>query len=868
MWRRLCPKYSAFLLFLLAAAMVSLSLEPAISAFNAQPVAGIYIDAPFVQGTYATGPGVLKENFDTLTDGSSPCPFSSAIGDFSGSAAGGCHVYLNEAFSASSDISTSSNDGTITTFMSGGGLDDAAISVQFATPQKYIGFWWAAGSAGNKVSFYSGSTKVATLNVNQVDSKIGDFPTDYLASTESITSMDGQSYPTKYYFGNPRGYPTLQPTAPTDPAYVPQEKFAYIHTFALNGAAFTSVLFEGKNFEIDNVATSSDDVAISPSLVKIQELIPMEVAFDSNGAGQDPTSVTISFGDEITLPEAPTFSGRIFQGWFDSSSGGTKLGNPEDIYTPSIAGDLVIYAQWQVPPTPTIWLRVTASDSSHDTVTALINPLASSPESPDSNSVTNNLYTLPSDALEIDLWIEDVWNDNFSNYQFEAYMDNFYPSGGASASRYSVATPTPGDSSGLQVNVLPHLNPSNIVDNASLIQGLNHFSLQTFGGSTNYIFVVQLNLPEPDPTPSPSPSSSDSSSPTPSPSPSESSSPSPTPTPTPTPTPEVQLIPGITWQPEDMYVGEKVGPSQLNAKFSVAGSAIYSAAEGDTPEIGDKTVEVVFTPNDRSRYMVLSTSRTFKVLPKIIPSNSPTPTPSSVSTPTITPKPTTVKISQLKKIATIYFNTNEYFLDSKDRQDLLSASRLISRSKATVVYIEGNTDVKKGVDNMQLSRARAESVSNRLHQLIAKPTLNRMWFAASRPASPGINKASLALNRRVDIYIPMVIEKPIEEVSATSSNAISIAFPTISFNRNDYFLDASDRKILKEIAIQASSKKCFKISLVGTRDQSSGAPNLTIASNRITAAKNYLREIFPAFKFVLEKIEISSVREVRISCTN
>lgn len=216
----------------------------------------------------------------------------------------------------------------------------------------------------------------------------------------------------------------------------------------------------------------------------------------------------------------------------------------------------------------------------------------------------------------------------------------------------------------------------------------------------------------------------------------------------------------------------------------------------------------------------------------------------------------------------IYFNTDEYFLDKEDRSRISAAAQEIKGASANVVYIEGNTDEKKGVDNVWLSRARAEAVSKFLHNLVAKTTLNRMWYADKRPVALGITREDLALNRRVEIFIPVTVEKLVATSSPTSKEKVSKSFSPIAFNRNDFYLDAYDRSKLKTIAGQVAALGCLQISLVGTRDGSKGATNQTIAFDRVKAVRKYLHDIYPALRFVSEKVEISSEREVRISCTN
>jgi outer membrane protein OmpA-like peptidoglycan-associated protein len=143
-----------------------------------------------------------------------------------------------------------------------------------------------------------------------------------------------------------------------------------------------------------------------------------------------------------------------------------------------------------------------------------------------------------------------------------------------------------------------------------------------------------------------------------------------------------------------------------------------------------------------------------------------------------------------------------------------------------------------------------------------------MWFAASRPAVPNITKADLTLNRRVEIFVQERSANSNIEVNKIPVASISKQYSSITFNRNDYFLDAKDRTSLKNTVRDAAENKCIIFSLIGTRDQSSGSNNSSIAEDRINAVRSYITSIYPKIQFKNVQVQTSSVREVRISCSN
>lgn len=340
------------------------------------------------------------------------------------------------------------------------------------------------------------------------------------------------------------------------------------------------------------------------------------------------------------------------------------------------------------------------------------------------------------------------------------------------------------------------------------------------------------------------------------------------PSPSPSPSPIIQsiplqqeiLVPGITWEPLNLISGEMVGNNQHNATFTVPGTAIYSISKGTKPAVGTVAITVTFTPIDQNRYYVLSTSRTFQVIENLNSS-------SNQNNPVVSIPETTAK-SELVRIGIVYFNTNEYFLDIQDRKSLGLIASKIADVGASVVFIEGNTDAKKGVDNVWLSKSRAEAVSSFLQKKFNPPAYNRMWFAASRPAVPNITKADLMLNRRVEIFVQKRSANSNIEVNKNPVTSISKQYSPITFNRNDYFLDAKDRTSLKNTVRDAAETKCIIFSLIGTRDQSSGSNNSSIAEDRINAVKSYITSIYPKIQFKNVQVQTSSVREVRISCSN
>jgi outer membrane protein OmpA-like peptidoglycan-associated protein len=227
-----------------------------------------------------------------------------------------------------------------------------------------------------------------------------------------------------------------------------------------------------------------------------------------------------------------------------------------------------------------------------------------------------------------------------------------------------------------------------------------------------------------------------------------------------------------------------------------------------------------------------------------------------------------MKSSALTLVGTVYFNNNEYFIDGTDIATIKGVAEQLKKTPYKEVLVKGNTDIKQGVDNVWLSKARAEAVANTLDKYLKVPNLIRAWYASSMPVAIGLDKASLAKNRRVEIYT-------LEEVYATAAptpspkanvSAGDLILNPVTFNRNEYFLSAQARKDLVADVQNLFKAGCRKVALVGTEDGTRGGlPNMGLL--RAKAVRDFMKSLDPALTFDSLKKAISINREVRISCS-
>ena len=239
------------------------------------------------------------------------------------------------------------------------------------TPTSNISLYarWADETAPVITNLYAG---VDTVTIEATDAGSGIIK--YAVSTNSIpnnftqventknlrTTVYGLNEGTTYYVwvqdeaGNQSGYKTI--TTSKIPRF----------TLTINpgqGSITGGTTKEGKNGEQITIPTptppSGYNVTLNPNEGHVsQTTMKSTYSFNSwslTGGGKI-NGNTYTFGEQngtltasythtgITLP-TPTKDGYTFKGWYTSSSGGTKVGDAGNIYTPT--GNITLYARWE-----------------------------------------------------------------------------------------------------------------------------------------------------------------------------------------------------------------------------------------------------------------------------------------------------------------------------------------------------------------------------------------------------------------------------------------------------------------------------------------------------------------------------------------
>ena len=216
---------------LIVLSLVTIGIQTASAAFYVD----FYLSAPGVQTSFAQGKnGTATEDFNSFS-GSLSGPSTLSVGNYTG----GSQILPGDQWGGANGSKYVK--------------DPSPLDITFTTAAKYVGFWWSAGNGGNTVNLYSGGAMVA------------EFTTTYLSSylnngSGTVTALDGTTYNTSSYYGNPNGYP---PQTPNEP-------YGYINLFARNGAGFFDrVVFSGGGFEFDNITASSSTENPLSSIVGI-----------------------------------------------------------------------------------------------------------------------------------------------------------------------------------------------------------------------------------------------------------------------------------------------------------------------------------------------------------------------------------------------------------------------------------------------------------------------------------------------------------------------------------------------------------------------------------------------------------------------
>jgi uncharacterized repeat protein (TIGR02543 family) len=320
---------------------------------------GAYFSPPFVQGPPASANAVVQSFNDQAagTCNMSAINTTSVVGIFSlvGTTAG--QTFPCRIIDGATDVWGGANTTTDTPTVNTAGTKylkapdcvgtPCSQSVQLDLPAgvKYVGFWWSAGNAGNRVRFYTAADSVnpiATYTTDTLNTTLGTSNPSPYPGTAKVTAIDGTEFLRARYFGRPANVPSA--TTPSISGLTNKEGHAFISLYTTGNITFSKIDFNGAGFEMDNIAISTNPGPVANNLVFLEGVLGAAVEFKANGGiGSMPAQISTSTASLVT--NAFVKPGYEFDKWntaSDGSSGTTYVNN--DTY--AFASSTALFAQW------------------------------------------------------------------------------------------------------------------------------------------------------------------------------------------------------------------------------------------------------------------------------------------------------------------------------------------------------------------------------------------------------------------------------------------------------------------------------------------------------------------------------------------
>ena len=316
----------------------------------------MYIDSPFVQGSYVATAGNTM-TFDTFDVGPGDCNGNGTTKlppagiSISGTCSTNTVQNFGGATNSSTDVATVGGAGSI--FATTAHAANPVV-INLTTPSRYLGMWWSAGSTGNTMKFYSGTTLLLTVTLQDMINLLGDGPSSSQWTSRNndtaanvITALNGTKNRKVWFFGNPRGYSSTTPTSIS--SISGNEPFVYLHMFVGGNLTFDKVELSGAGFEFDNLTVSSTAQTPNPRLTLVSETLQIglsSVQFNGNGAGVEGT-MERQVTDTPTALRTNSFTrpGYTFGGWTTAANGtGTAYA---DAASYPFTSSTTLYAKWE-----------------------------------------------------------------------------------------------------------------------------------------------------------------------------------------------------------------------------------------------------------------------------------------------------------------------------------------------------------------------------------------------------------------------------------------------------------------------------------------------------------------------------------------
>jgi hypothetical protein len=323
----------ALILALMVAVAIPVTLTPPVQASN--PTLNFYISPPTVQNTFVAGARVAT--FNNKPTGPCPTSWETDDGTLIGTiATTGCNIALPNKFGGAVANATGAQYAATDPPAAGTNFvavpSTKSVTLTLAQPETYLGFWWSAGDQNNRITLYSGGTSGTRVGIFQTSSLTN------LLQSPTVTAINGASYNSCQYFGNPRLVDRTVNCAGQNGSASndPNQPFAYIHLIGEGGLTFDTIVFAqvgGGGFELDNIAIERNVTAPNTIILFPPELNARTPALSGTTCDPFPTSfglIASNFAQTPTYSISPT---TLPDGLAFNSSNGGVSGTPTAAFT-------------------------------------------------------------------------------------------------------------------------------------------------------------------------------------------------------------------------------------------------------------------------------------------------------------------------------------------------------------------------------------------------------------------------------------------------------------------------------------------------------------------------------------------------------
>lgn len=244
----------------------------------------LYVSAPYVQGSHATQ-SVLREDFNAAAS----CTAATGVGPVTLSGSVACSIDNPNDYGGATvgpENSTPITPGGTPTKHLKNSNTNSFVTFTPATPVKYVGVWWSAGSPGDLIELYDGTTLVQSVSTDVILNL-------FSASGGTVPTVGGGTHAVSNYNGNPR-----------NTAINGGQPYVYLNLFLIGGLSATRIVVSGQYFEIDNLVTSTVEQSTTSTMVFVAASQTIAWAPTNTSAAAGSSPLTPNNTARVTTPSS------------------------------------------------------------------------------------------------------------------------------------------------------------------------------------------------------------------------------------------------------------------------------------------------------------------------------------------------------------------------------------------------------------------------------------------------------------------------------------------------------------------------------------------------------------------------------------